>query len=116
MIKQFGVSLWRRLSSDSGSTKTRLFAAALVLGLVVIAATDGWRTTVAAAIAAGVLLATRVRFAPVAALLLVGLIATVAAGGTAPDHHETSAAHPHRPRAHHHAPSSGHRPSASATQ
>lgn len=96
MIRRFSDSLWRGPSPGSGRAKAWSLVAALAIGLAAIAATDSWRTAAAAAIAAAVLLATRIRFAPVAALVLVALVATVAVGGAAPGHDRRSPSHSHR--------------------
>lgn len=84
MIRRFSDSLWRGLSPGPGRAKVWTLVAALALGLTAIAAMDSWRTAMAAAIAVGVVLATRIRFAPVVALILVALVATVAIGDAAP--------------------------------
>lgn len=61
----------------------RLAAAALTATLATAVA-DGWRTAAIAAIAAGLTLATRVRFSAYAAIALLLTVAVVSAAGLGP--------------------------------
>jgi hypothetical protein len=84
MVKKLSVSLCRDRLRGPRGVWAALFVAALAICLALITATDSWRSAAAAAFAAGVLLATRIRFARVLALALVVVVALVAVGGAAP--------------------------------
>jgi hypothetical protein len=80
------------------------------LGAVaIVVREDGWRTAVAAGVAAACVLATRVRFAPLAGVVLLAIVAGLALDGRMPANDDrAAAAHgAHRPR-HHARPAAAH--------
>jgi hypothetical protein len=69
----------RPLAVRSGGTAVTLLVAAT--GLLVITAAENWRTAIFATAVAGAIAATRVRFAPHAAAVLLATLAVLAGAG-----------------------------------
>lgn len=65
--------------------------ATAVIALVVVGTSDGWRTALAIAAVGAAVLATRVRFAPVACLALLAAMAALAVAGDGPGRSERPA-------------------------
>lgn len=88
---------WRRLTSRM-TTRALAAAAAGVVIILAVAASSNWRLAFIAALAAGAIALTRLRYAPVAALVLLAITLGLALSGysAGSDERADPAPAPHR--------------------